>query len=413
MNMLKPKNEKKLSYVFTSVSITIYLILFGLILSVYFADNSSYSIESLTLMALQILGFVLLLIGMVFKKNNLILGTLVASLVSTVVSYLISDMNYVLSNKIDFSSAWYSSTFSLADMTSDVLLSIGAVGFLIYLMNGRKQRTGAFTSTVFLIYVFLAAASLIFLAICSFIYEGVVSLLLSAGVSFLAPITYLTNIKVYFFNTEEKKKGQEKEEELSSSKEFKKYTKESLEKIDDVIYAYQTSILSSSYSEKDGHNELTVDLTSIPLYEDCSNSTLLNQAIYSFVENVAFAFKENFALSVRFLFPSSTSLEERKKVDAIFHAHYAISYKKMLEQLTKEMVLAITFVFIGFLLITFHLPYSNANSNSVYGEMLDIFGWVFTWEAVEILCVNQVERQAELHRYRTLYTASIVNSEKN
>jgi hypothetical protein len=27
MNMLKPKNEKKLSYVFTSVSITIYLIL--------------------------------------------------------------------------------------------------------------------------------------------------------------------------------------------------------------------------------------------------------------------------------------------------------------------------------------------------------------------------------------------------
>jgi hypothetical protein len=45
--------------------------------------------------------------------------------------------------------------------------------------------------------------------------------------------------------------------------------------------------------------------------------------------------------------------------------------------------------------------------------MLDIFGWVFTWEAVEILCVNQVERQAELHRYRTLYTASIVNSEKN
>jgi hypothetical protein len=237
----------------------------------------------------------------------------------------------------------------------------------------------------------------------------VLALLAEALVDYLAVLAYIVNINAYFFHPALKAYKGQAPELLALQKEQKKKGRDSLSSVGQVIGAYQSEVLSSAFREKDGRTELTVDLQKVPLYEDCSGGTLLNSSIYAFVEDIAFALADGQEFTLRFLYPAGTAPEEKAKIASIFKAHYAIKYKNIRDRLTKEMVLAISFVFIGFLLITIHLPYVAANSDSVYGEMLDIFGWVFTWEAVEILCVNSLDNQNELKRYRSLYNAEVAD----
>jgi hypothetical protein len=295
-------------------------------------------------------------------------------------------------------------------LIADGFLSIGAILFLIYLLLGHHKLAKNWCRGFFLAYLVFASVSLVFSSVGLFeSWQDYLLYFISLCSSLLVNLAYIVDINAYFF----RKKSAALFDESSLSKEEKKARRASsnqeTENLESTIIVYQQTYLAPSFKLEGNRLVLTVDLQNIDLYEPCSSGTLLNSGIYSFVEDIAFLLAEGEELSLHFLYKEGTSSEEKTKIQAIFKAHYAILYKNVRDTLTKEMILAIIFVFVGFLLIAFHLPYVSANSNSVYGEMLDIFGWVFTWEAVEILAVNSLSNSAEVRKYKALYSAKTVD----
>lgn len=406
--MASVKQKKLLGFVFTLVAALVFTGLAVLVIALTLGSGFSLKIETVTLLALQFVAFVLLLIGMLLRKENLILGTLVAALASSAVSYMVSDVDSILSAAINFSDPWYIVAVSITGIVVDAFLTLATITFLIYLLNGHRPTTRSVASLFFACYFGISLIQIVFLSIAATQTDEATLALLGFLADLLTMLAFVIDIDAYFFRKDNDSlilRLQESKEQLQQEKTA---SKKALSSLENTIAEYQSSILPSAFKEENGHLELTIDLKDIPLYEDCSGKTLLNNAIYSFVEDVAFSLAAGHELSIRFLFPDGISAEEKKKVIAIFRAHYAIHYKNLRDKVTREMILAITFVFAGFLLITFHLPYVKADDQSVYGEMLDIFGWVFTWEAVEILCVNSLDNQGELHQYQLLYAAKII-----
>lgn len=185
----------------------------------------------------------------------------------------------------------------------------------------------------------------------------------------------------------------------------KKIRDNAIANIDSVLNQYQSNCGSLAFKEEDGHVSLTVDLKAVSLYKDCSNSALLNEDIYDFAEDISRYFDKPKDLTLNFLFADGTSLEDQERVKTIFKAHYASQYKALKEKLQKQLILALGFVFIGFILLTIHLAYTAYNSDSVYGEIIDIFAWVLIWEAAETLFVNSLDNQTDLKKYLLFYLA--------
>jgi hypothetical protein len=408
--MISLKREKILGFVMTAIAMVFFLAFDSLLIAYAVIQETPISIETGTLMALQTLAFLFLFFGMLFRKTNLVIGTLVGALVASVVSFLVDDIEGWIKEPPDLSGAWYLSSYPFLSLIQDAFLSLGVIFFLIYLFNGHRKITQRLATVFFLLYLVTAFLTLVILLIGAVSESKVWIYFLSTGANSIATLAYLLDINVYFFR--KKDVTAYSIPKAAVSKDAKETKQEALDHVDDVIADYQKGILSSAFEEKDGHLILTVDLRNGPLYEGFSGNTLLDGAIYAFVEDVTFALSNGQELALCFLFPEGMSEDEKAKVKKIFKAHYALAYKNLRDKLTKEMVLAITFIFIGFLLITLHLPYVNANGDSVYGEMLDIFGWVFAWEAIEILCVNAFDNQTELERYRSLYLAKTVDGKK-
>jgi hypothetical protein len=403
--MVSLEKEKKLGLAFTIAAAVLFAALSVFAVVLAYQASLPPSIESLTMIGLQMLAFVLLIVGMVFHKENLVLGTLVAVLVSSAVSYLIGDVSGFVSNPLTFKEDWYLITYRLSSIVANGSLVIGTVALLVFLLWGRKKGSRKVSGIFFIIYLAVTAlGSLVPLLVASLIDSPYFVVFVLAISDFVSILAYIVAVNSYFF------RSQRQQVRAAATPKEKEKARESLSLTQKVIADYRESILATSYTEKDGAFVLKVDLTDSPLYQDFSGKTLLNEGLYAFVEDVAFTLAEGQQLTLDFLFPENTSEEEKQKVFAIFKAHYALRYENMRNKLTKEMIMAISFVFVGFLLITVHLPYVAANSSSVYGEMLDIFGWVFTWEAVEILCVNSLDNQGELQRFKALYLARFLDA---
>lgn len=409
--MVSLKKEKTLGFIFTLIAALLYVFIFVLVVLVKLEDDTAVSIETMTLMSLQTLSFVILLLGIAFHKENLILGTLAASLVASAVSYVVNQVSSLVASPLDFQKMeWFFSTAKIGAMVADGFLSVGAVIFLVYLLLGRHKLAMLWSRGCFYAYLAFAIVSLGFLSVGLFQNAEVYLVyFISLCSSLLVNLAYIVDINAYFF----RKKTLSLLDSSTLSKEEKKERRVAsngeVENLEATISAYQKTYLAPCFKTQDNRLVLTVDLQGIDLYEPCSSATLLNGSIYSFVEDIAFLLAEGEELSLHFLYKEGTSEEEKKKIQTLFKAHYAILYKNVRDRLSKEMILAIIFVFIGFLLIAFHLPYVNANSNSVYGEMLDIFGWVFTWEAVEILAVNSLANSSEVRKYKALYSAQVAD----
>jgi hypothetical protein len=408
------KQRKLAGFVITLIASLIFIALSLSLIILTLQQGGSLSIENTTLIVLQFAALIFLLIGMLIHKENLILGTLIAAMASTVVSYMVNDVTSIVTGTLSFSGAWYLTASVVVSLVLDAFLSLGTISFLIYLLNGHQPTTRSVISFFFAGYLALALLQIVFISFglaASAGNEEEADLFILMLLAFLSDVlvtfAFIVDIDAFFFRKDDDSLAIRIQESKEHHRMRKIASKKAISSLDQAIAEYQNTVLPASFVAKGDHLELSVDLRTMSIYEDCSNETLLNSAIYSFIEDVAFSLAGGHELLVRFTFPEGTSEEEKKKVAAIFRAHYAIYYKNLRDKVTKEMILAITFVFIGFLFITFHLPYVNANGQSVYGEMLDIFGWVFTWESVEILCVNSLDRQQELHQYQLLYTAAI------
>jgi hypothetical protein len=122
-NMVSLKKEKMMGFIFTLIAAILYTFIFVVVILAKIEDDSAISIETMTLMILQGLSFVILLFGIAFHKENLILGTLAASLVASVVSYVVNQVSSLVATPLDFSQMdWFYATDESRDVDRRWLL---------------------------------------------------------------------------------------------------------------------------------------------------------------------------------------------------------------------------------------------------------------------------------------------------
>lgn len=176
--------------------------------------------------------------------------------------------------------------------------------------------------------------------------------------------------------------------------------------LEKAVVNYRSTFGSVAMKEgRQGDDEILIDLRGVPLYRECSSGALLNPEIYDYVQELSSFFSKHNHFTIHWLFADDISPEEREKVKKIFRAHYANQHRSLARRLQKEALLALLFIFVGFLFLSFHLPFIQANGDSIYGEILDIFGWVLIWEAGSILFANSLDNQSELRWDLLLFNA--------
>jgi hypothetical protein len=158
------KQRKLAGFVITLIASLIFIALSLSLIILTLQQGGSLSIENTTLIVLQFAALIFLLIGMLIHKENLILGTLVAAMASTVVSYMVNDVTSIVTGTLSFSGAWYLTASVVVSLVLDAFLSLGTISFLIYLLNGHQPTTRSVISFFFAGYLALALLQIVFIS---------------------------------------------------------------------------------------------------------------------------------------------------------------------------------------------------------------------------------------------------------
>jgi hypothetical protein len=180
-----------------------------------------------------------------------------------------------------------------------------------------------------------------------------------------------------------------------------------LKKLNTYIEEYRSDQSIGSYVEADGHSTIYIDLTKDPIYKEYSGGNLLNNNIYDFIEDTYAFAKPGIDLSVSFKFPATMSEQEKSKIKQLYHSHYAIKYKALKQDMRKERIIAWIFMFIGVVLLSLDIAFKVQEPDSVATEVLDIFAWVFIWQAGDMFVFSSLQNYRQANIYLRLFTAKL------
>jgi hypothetical protein len=183
-----------------------------------------------------------------------------------------------------------------------------------------------------------------------------------------------------------------------------------LKKLDQYIEDYRADKTLGSYEENDGQGTIYLDLSKDSIYKEYSGDTLLNNDIYDFIEDTYSLVPNKTGISLSFRFPSSMTKEEREKIIKLYRTHYAVRYKAIRSKIRKQRISSIALLFIGIIFLIWDVIFKIQNPDSIYVEVIDIFAWVFIWQAGDIFIFNSFDDSLQAKEYLRLFTAQIKES---
>jgi hypothetical protein len=189
--------------------------------------------------------------------------------------------------------------------------------------------------------------------------------------------------------------------------ETKAELKSTLDLIDQAVEDYKNDEKLGNFTEKDGVSTIYIDLTKDAVYKEYSGESMLSNDFYDFIEDTYDYMKKANFLVIDFKFPETMSQAEKDKIIKLYHAHYAINYKKARADIRRDRMLSIILFAIGFIFIAIDIAVKVNHPDSVWTEIIDIIGWVFVWQAGDLLFFTTLENQQKCAEYLRLFTAQI------
>lgn len=100
--------------------------------------------------------------------------------------------------------------------------------------------------------------------------------------------------------------------------------------------------------------------------------------------------------------------QEAEQYTEAIHEHYADCYEQVRFQKKRYLRMALIMAFIAVVALSFAIGFEvSGNKTAVIAEVIDIFAWVFMWEAVDIFFLERVMLNLKQRRYLAL-TDSVV-----
>lgn len=123
-----------------------------------------------------------------------------------------------------------------------------------------------------------------------------------------------------------------------------------------------------------------------PYSED--GQPVISSEVADFLENAAKAYRPKDSLIVNIHGDCIDDCEKIKYASAIKN-YYALKKKEEERELRRKVLASIIFAVIGIIALAVMFIVSDFNVNEVWKECIDIFAWVFVWEAVDLFFIER------------------------
>lgn len=163
--MGEKKKSRIAALTLTAVNFLIYGALAAIVVA-FMVSSSLYDVEAFTLMGFQLAVYVLLFVSLLLKKDNLLLGVLVAAMAYSLIVCLKTDFTNVGSLPSVYQTDWSYGLSSTLCLASDLALIVGIVILFYELLSGDGSSCSKKTMIPFIVYLGLSALALVF----SFVY---------------------------------------------------------------------------------------------------------------------------------------------------------------------------------------------------------------------------------------------------
>lgn len=190
-------------------------------------------------------------------------------------------------------------------------------------------------------------------------------------------------------------------------KERSEEIKKEVSKINEYVQAYRDDPELGNFSSKDGECTIFVDLSTDPIYKEYSGKSLLSNEIYDFIEDTFDFTKSSDYLTIEIKYPESMTEAEKNKIQKLYRAHYALKYNKTRRDIRRDRLTALAFVVIGVIILGIDIAFRISNPDSLWGEVIDIFAWIFIWEAGDLFTFTTLQNQQKAAEYLKLLSVRL------
>lgn len=134
---------------------------------------------------------------------------------------------------------------------------------------------------------------------------------------------------------------------------------------------------------------------------------VISPDVSDFLENAAKATHPKNALR---LIISGDCIDEKEKIayDEAVRNTYAQKLAEERRELKRKTAVAGIFAIIGIIALAFMFLAESMGIKEVWKECIDIFAWVFIWEAVDLFFIERAAISLRLKRYKNFARAEIV-----
>ncbi len=119
-----------------------------------------------------------------------------------------------------------------------------------------------------------------------------------------------------------------------------------------------------------------------------TSTPMISSEVANFLEGSAKAFSPNDQLILN-IYSDCVDDDEKQLYPNAIKNYYSNQLKSLRMELKRNALIVILFTLIGVAGLTFMVLYSHFGKNAVWAECIDIFAWVFLWEAVDQLFIQR------------------------
>ncbi len=185
---------------------------------------------------------------------------------------------------------------------------------------------------------------------------------------------------------------------------MKKY-KKTLQEINMWIEDYIEAKDISRYALKENSSTIYLNLCDQPIYQEYSGNKILHEQIISYIEKVYSYTRKNSHLRIKILFPEEMKTEEQQNIKKMLQLHYAIEFQEINRKILRTNIKGTISLFLGALLFFIFGILEWYKVNFIFQGIIEIFSWVFIWEACDSFAFTNSENRLRRLRLLNLYRA--------
>ncbi len=126
---------------------------------------------------------------------------------------------------------------------------------------------------------------------------------------------------------------------------------------------------------------------------------VISSEVAEFLENAASAFHPSQPLALN-VHGDCIDENERKAYPQAIKNYFSLQYRGVLRDMKRKTMIAAVFAIVGILALISMFVFSASGLGEVWVECIDIFAWVFLWEAVDQFFIERAGLQLRSRRLK-------------